>query len=790
MNDLKQKAREIVAQMTLEEKASLCSGADQWHTKAIERLGLPSVMMSDGPHGLRVVRNQVKNLLNAKSQPATCFPPACATASSFDRQLLRRIGKAIALEAQAEKLTLVLGPGVNIKRHPLCGRNFEYFSEDPLVAGELGSAFVQGMQSEGIGASLKHYAANNQERGRLTNDSEIDQRALHEIYLTAFETIVKQAQPWTVMCCYNKVNGTYGSENQWLLTEKLRQDWGFEGLVVSDWGAVSNRVAGVAAGLDLEMPYLGGYNDRQVVEAVRKGSLDQSKLDETASRVVELALKRLENAKEVNLDLESHHQLAREAAANSAVLLKNTDSLLPLKPEQTLAVIGQFAVTPRYQGAGSSLIQPRRLDNPLVALRNAGFKENYADGYDLNENNVDENLILEAEQLAGQSDVALVFAGLPDAYESEGFDRADLRLPESHNALISRVAAANPNTVVVLMCGAPVELPWRDNVKAILLMYLGGQAVGPACADLLSGAVSPSGRLAETWPLKLEDTPALNNFGDPFVSQYRESIFVGYRWYDSARREVAYPFGHGLSYTRFEIDNMQVTAEPEQVVVSVEVTNTGSFAGAEVVQLYIGHRNSAIYRAEKELKGFEKVFLLPGETKKVTVMLGSRAFAYYDTGFKNWNVEPGVYTISVGHSSRDIACQAEVSPPFIGQHPSGKALSFAPSYLNLPKNGSLAISAEDFSTIWDGRVVEHKVWPYTVDSHIGELSYSWIGKIILNILKKQLGKIALSAAGRASLEKEILEYPLRFISMQSGFDLGKIKSLIKLLNFPLFRGKA
>ncbi|MGB4594510.1 MAG: glycoside hydrolase family 3 C-terminal domain-containing protein [Anaerolineaceae bacterium] len=789
MSDLRLKAREIVNQLTLEEKASLCSGADTWHTKAIERVGLSSVMMADGPHGLRVTHDQGA-LIGARSEPATCFPPACATGSSFDRGLLRRVGEAIAREAQAQELAVVLGPGVNIKRHPLCGRNFEYFSEDPFVAGELGSAFVDGVQAGGIGTSLKHFAANNQERGRLTNDSEIDQRALHEIYLAAFETIVKKAQPWTVMCCYNKVNGTYGSQNHWLLTDKLRKDWGFEGFVVSDWGAVSDRVAGVDAGLDLEMPFVGEHNDQWVLKAVKNGELDPAKLDQTALRVVELALKHLANTQEVALHLDQQHAMAREAAAGSAVLLKNEAELLPLRPLQTVAVIGQFAEKPRYQGAGSSQINPHQIDTPLQALQDAGFRVSYANGYDHGSNSINEDLIIESEKLAAQSDVALVFAGLPDSYESEGFDRKDMKMPAAHNTLISRIAAANPNTVVVLMCGAPVELPWRDEVKAILLMYLGGQAVGQACADLLSGAVCPSGKLAETWPRILEDTPAFYNFGDPYVSQYRESVFIGYRWYDTANRAVAYPFGHGLSYTQFEIGNLQVNVQPDDITVFVSVTNTGRVPGAEVVQLYVGAKSSAIYRAEKELKAFEKIFLQPGESKQVEFKLKSRDFAYYDVGLEDWNVEPGTYMISIGGSSRNITCKTEISPAFAGQRPSEKACSFADSYRDLPINDALNISEEDFATIWSGEVAEHKVWPFTIDSPIKDLKYSWIGRIILNILKKQAEKFVIIDNNQVTGHEDIYEYPLRFISMQSSLDLGKIKSLVKLLNFPIFRGKA
>lgn len=786
MSDFQKRAQEIVAQLTLEEKASLCSGADYWHTKPIERVGLPSVMMSDGPHGLRVMRSQDGLFDMGNSVPATCFPPACATGSSFDRGLLRRVGESIAREAQAQQLAIVLGPGVNIKRHPLCGRNFEYFSEDPYAAGELGCSFVEGLQSSGIGASLKHFAANNQETGRTTNDSEIDDRALHEIYLTAFEKIVQKAQPWTVMCCYNKVNGTYGSQNSRLLTDKLRRDWGFEGLVVSDWGAVSERVAGVNAGLDLEMPYAGSHNDQLVLKAVRAGKLDPAKLNETAQRVVELVLKHLENIQEVEVDFGQQHALAAEVAANSAVLLKN-EAVLPLRRNQSVAIIGQFAVNPRYQGSGSSRIIPPQVDSPLQALQAAGFETSFSTGYDLITNTMDEKLIGEAEVAAKAADVALIFAGLPDAYESEGFDRNDLQMPASHNALISRVAAANPNTVVVLMCGSSVELPWREEVKAILLMYLGGEAVGQACADLLTGAINPSGKLSETWPVRLEDTPAFHNFGDPHVTQYRESIFVGYRWYDSAEREVVYPFGFGLSYTQFEIGDVKTEERPDHIRVSANVTNTGDVYGAEVVQLYVGAKKSAVYRAKQELKGFEKVSLKPGETKQVVFELKPRDFSYFDTGLQDWNVEPTTYTIAMGHSSRRIVCELDVIPAFVGLPPTREACSYAESYLHLPQSTPLEISAADFSSVWKGTMAEHHVWPLTIDSPIGDLNHGWLGRIVLKIVKSQMEKSDLTDGDRELLDKGVMEYPLRFISMQSSFDLGKIKALLKLINFPLFR---
>ena len=781
-----QTAHQIVSQLTLAERASLCSGADFWHTKAIERVNLPAVMMSDGPHGLRVMRVQDEFAQLEGSQPATCFPAACATAASFDRDLLRQIGEAIAQEAQAENLAVVLGPGVNIKRHPLCGRNFEYFSEDPFLAGELGSAMVDGIQSQGIGASLKHYAANNQERGRLVNDSEIDERALREIYLSAFEKIIKKSQPWTVMCCYNRVNGVYGSQNKHLLNDILRDEWGFQGLVVSDWGAVSDRVAGVSAGLDLEMPYISDDNDQAVLKAVKKDLLSEQQLTTAAERVVELVLKHLSSKTSVIINQTDHNGLAREAAVRSAVLLKNEGRLLPIKPSQSVALIGQFAVQPRYQGAGSSQINPTMLDNPLEAFREAGYKVSYAQGYDLTSPKPAENLIKESEALAQSSDLAVVFAGLPPEDESEGFDRKNLSMPAAHNELISRVAAANANTVVVLMCGAPVELPWRDQVKSILLVYLGGQAVGHASVDLLTGQVSPSGKLPETWPLTLADTPAVNHFGDRAATQYRESIFAGYRWYDTARREVAYPFGHGLSYTDFQYENLVLTVLTDQVKVDLQVTNTGQVAGSEVVQLYVSPINSQVYRAEKELKGFEKIHLLPGETKQVQFTLSQRAFSYYDVGLKNWNVEPLSYRISVGGSSRDLRLSAEVNPQMIGVAPSRVALAFAPVYASLPQTGSLDISQSDFFTIWHGAIPSGRVWPFTIDSPIGDLKHSIIGRAILNIMIKEQEKKMPPEEVRAMLEQGAFDYPLRFVPMQASLSRRAISWLIKLLNFPLF----
>lgn len=637
--------------MTLKEKASLCSGADTWHTKAVGRLNLPAIMLADGPHGLRKQVGRMDNMGVNISAPATCFPAAATTANSFDRELLREIGAAIGAEALKERVSVVLGPGVNIKRSPLCGRNFEYFSEDPYVAGELGAAITEGIQSRGVGTSLKHFAANNQEQYRMIGNSAIDERALREIYLAAFEKIVKKAKPRTVMCSYNKVNGVFASENKELLTDILRDEWGFDGVVISDWNAVNDRVEGIRAGLDLEMPASGGFNDRILARAVRRGELDGEILDRTARRLVELVLDSLDAMKtDFSIDLEAHHKLARKAQAESAVLLKNENAVLPLKKGGKIAVIGDFAKEkPRYQGAGSSRINPLKLDNTYDELIKLGFEATYCGGSDIEE----------IKKLAASAETVLVFAGLPDEYESEGFDRVTLDLPEAHNAMIEAAVSANPNVVVILQCGAPVLMPWSGTVKGILLAYLGGQAGGGGIADLLAGVKNPCGKLAETFPLAIEDTPCYGNFSNGDLSvEYRESIFVGYRHYNTFNKPVAFPFGFGLSYTGFEYSDFSAGAESA----SVTVKNTGSVAGAEIVQLYISApETSKVYRAARELKGFEKVFLEPGESRTITFALEARSFEYYNRKKGNWDTERGEYTISVGASSADIRASASVN---------------------------------------------------------------------------------------------------------------------------------
>ena len=663
----------LISQMTLEEKAGLCSGLDFWHTKPVERLGVPPVMVSDGPHGLRKQDQQADHLGMNESIQAVCMPAACATAASFDRELIGEMGRAIGRSCQHEQLSVVLGPAVNIKRSPLCGRNFEYFSEDPYLAGEMSASYIAGVQSQNVGTSIKHFAANSQEHRRMSSSSNIDERTLREIYLPAFETSVKEAQPWTVMCSYNRLNGTYASENPWLLTQVLRDEWGFEGYVMSDWGAVSNRVAGLAAGLDLERPASGGINDAKIVEAVRSGELDEAILDRAVERILTVNYRYLENAKpETPWDKEADHLLSARIAGECMVLLKNEDGILPLSREDEVAFLGEFAEKPRFQGGGSSHINCFKKTSALEAAQ--GLKVTYARGYDAAADETTDALIAEAVEAARKAKVAVVFAGLPDSYESEGYDRPHMRLPECQNRLIEAVAQANANTVVVLHNGSPVEMPWLPKVKAVLEAYLGGQAVGIATVRVLYGDVNPSGHLAETFPVKLSDNPSYLFYGgEGDEADYREGVFVGYRYYDRKEQDVLFPFGHGLSYTTFAYSSLRLSAQritdQETLTATVTVTNTGSRAGKTVVQLYVGDPVSSVFRPVRELKGFEKVELQPGESKEVTFTLGKRAFAYWNTQLHDWYVESGDFTIEIGQSSRRIEVSAVVQVETTAQLP-------------------------------------------------------------------------------------------------------------------------
>ncbi len=654
MRDLKA----LIKEMTLEEKASLCSGQDFWHTKAVERLGIPQTMVCDGPYGLRKQDQSQDNLGINDAIVAVCFPAASTTSCSFDTELMEEMGTALGKSCQAEDISVLLGPAMNIKRSPLCGRNFEYVSEDPYLSGKMSAGYIKGVQSQNVGTSVKHFAANNQEYKRMSCSSEIDERTLREIYLAGFEIAVKEAKPWSIMASYNKINGTYATENKYLLTDILRDEWGFDGYVVSDWGAVANRVEGIKAGLDLEMPSSNGVTDEQIVEAVKNGALDESDLDKRVEAILNIIFKYTDNRKTEVWDKQKDHELARKIAGESIVLLKNEEDILPLKKGGKYAFIGEFAMKPRFQGGGSSNINTKTVSDALSSAVNYA-DISYAQGYKTDSIEIDEALLSEAVKKATECDTAVLFVGLPDSFESEGYDREHMELPYNQTVLINKVTSVQPNTVIVLHNGSPVTMPWIDSVKGILELYLGGEAVGEACCDILFGDVNPSGKLAETFPLKLSDTPAYLNFpGDGKKVYYNEGVFVGYRYYDKKETDVLFPFGYGLSYTSFEYKNMKLDKKEindrDTITVSVDITNTGKMAGKEIVQIYVSDKTNTAMRPVKELKGFTKVSLMPGETKTVSVSLSPRAFEYYNTDLNDWYAATGEYEIMIGKSSREI----------------------------------------------------------------------------------------------------------------------------------------
>ena len=638
--------KKVISRMTLEEKIAYCTGADFWHTKAMDQYGVPAIKMSDGPHGVRCQEDGADMLGINRSLPATCFPTAVTACSTWNRDLYGAEGEAIGKEGLFHGVSLILGPGCNIKRNPLGGRNFEYLSEDPYLAGKMAAAFTRGQQSTGVSSCAKHFAVNSQEYKRQNGDSQVDERTLREIYLTPFEIAVKEGGADTVMCSYNKINGVHASDSRELLTDILRTEWGFDGMVVTDWGAMNDRIAAMEAGCDLNMPGGNKYMEKDLAEAVRSGRLDETYIDACVERILRLVDAK-QNADTPAVDFDAHHQLALKIARQGAVLLKNEDSLLPLSADD-IALIGHMAGELRYQGSGSSHINPTRLVQLTDVLPHVPYFP-CCDG----KGAVTEESLAQAAVLAGQKKIAVVVAGLPDIYESEAFDREHMGLPEGHNRMIEAVAAANPNTVVVLLGGAAMELPWADKVKAILYMGLPGQAGGQAMADLLTGTANPSGKLTESWPISYDDVISKDTFGQK-NTEYREGIYVGYRCYDKAGKAVRYPFGHGLSYTRFAYSELTVSGR----TVTLNVTNAGTVSGAEVVQLYIAPPQNGLHRPEKELKGFARVELAPGERKSVSFELDDRTYAVW-TG--KWTVPAGTYGILVGSSSRDIRLQAEMA---------------------------------------------------------------------------------------------------------------------------------
>lgn len=779
------KHADLIAQMTLEEKASMCDGLDYWHSQPVERLDIKSISLNDGPHGIRKKGDPKENTDVLKGLPAICFPTASATACSWDTDLLYKMGEALGDECRKEQVNVLLGPGTNIKRSPLCGRNFEYFSEDGVLAGEMAAAFINGVQSKGIGTSLKHYAANNQETRRMTVNAVVDERTLRETYLLPFEIAVKKAQPWTIMNSYNRLNGTYAAENKWLLTDVLRDDWGYEGVVITDWGAENERVPGLIAGQEIEMPTSSGIGTKLIVDAVNDGTLDESILDAAVDKIIELT-KKAEPVlgQKYTYDSDEHHQLAREIAGQCMVLMKNDNNLLPLKKDAKIALIGEMAHTPRYQGAGSSLINPIKLDCAYSTMKEMDIDFTFAKGYELKKCNEKKamDLIVDAKNKAKAADVAVVFIGLTDEYETEGADRHHLSIPPMHITLVEEVAKVNPNTVVVLSGGASIEMPWADKVPAILNMFLTGQAGGSAVCDILFGDVNPSGKLSETYPIALEDNSSHNYFPGTTVSvEYREGVYVGYKYYDTANKDVAFPFGFGLSYTTFEYSDIKVSADKikdtDTVTVTFKIKNTGDVDGAEVAQVYVNDVESTIYRPVKELRGFKKVFLKAGEEKEVSIDLDKRAFAYYNVNIGDWHVESGDFKILVGASSRDIKLEANVyvESTVDAEVPDYKAT--APCYYGAD---IMAVSDEAFKAVYGKELppsVRDKNAPFTFLNTIEDSQDSKWGGRIYRLLIKMLG--ADTMAGSVATQLPIKN----FISMSFGlFSPEMAKGLIMIIH--------
>ena len=763
----------ILQQMTLEDKIALCSGENFWETKKYEKYGIPSLFMCDGPHGLRKQEDVADMLGVNESRKATCFPAEVTTAGSWDPELLTEIGAAIGEEAREQGVGLVLGPGANLKRNPLCGRNFEYFSEDPYLAGKLAAGFIRGAEAQGISTSLKHFAANSQEKSRFNSDSVLDGRTLRELYLMAFEIAVKESKPSTVMCAYPKLNGVHCSDSKALLTDILRTEWDFSGLVVTDWGAMNDRIEGFRAGCDLNMPGGSDYMEKEVLQAVKNGTLPESCVDDSARRVLNLVFRAAETlSKKAACDYEAHHALAKRAAAEGAVLLKNEDGILPLKQDAKIAVIGTMARKMRYQGAGSSHINPTKLAQPLDFLPDAI----YTPGCDERGDTTDA-LLAEARAAAQQAESAVVFAGLPDRCESEGFDRDDMKMPAGHLRMIKAVASANPNTVVILLCGSAVECPWADSVKGILYMGLPGQAGGEAIADLLYGRANPSGRLAESWPFTYEDVPSSEVYGKTTDALYQEGVYVGYRYYDKSGTAVRWPFGYGLSYTAFSYSDL--TADGDTV--SVSVKNAGAFAGAEVVQLYMHAPQNGLHRPLRELKGFQKVFLQPGESRTVTFTLTNRSFAVWQDG---WKVPGGAYTVCIGGLTASIEKSGETLPI-----PAWQGGSWYERCTGKPNQ-----------TDWEALLGRRYTPPvlkkgsFTMDNTVMEMKdHSLIMKIMFKAVEATIAK---GYGGKKDYENPNFRMqlassagaPIRSMQISGGMKGGVLPGMLEIANGHFFRG--
>ena len=788
------KHKEIVGKMSLEQKARFVSGYDYWHLEEAPELGLPKIMMTDGPNGLR--KQDTEHRRKAKIGlgnvvPTTCFPPAATSACSWDETLWFEEGEAIAQECLAERVSVILGPGTNIKRSPVCGRNFEYFSEDPLLAGKSAAGIIKGVQSKGVGVSLKHFACNSQEAFRMVIDEIIDGRTLRETYFTGFEIAVKESQPWTVMNSYNRINGVYASQNNWLQEQVLRKEWGFKGLVVTDWGSSVDRVPGIKSGTDLEMPSSGELNTKKIINAVKNKTLDEKQLDICVDRIIDLILQsKPALEKKHTYSKAKHHETARKIAAGSMVLLKNENHILPLRPNQKIAVIGELAEHPRFQGAGTSFIIPTKLESALENLKQYNVDLAYSRGYDRTADITNKKLLNEAVQAAKAADVAVVFAGLTEEFEGEGYDRVDINMPTCHNNLISEVAKANPNTVVVLAGGSVVYMPWVNEVKGLLNSGLGGQAGGAAVADILTGRVNPSGKTAETYPVQFEDNPTYGNYpGGPVTSEHRESVYIGYRYYDTAGKEVLFPFGYGLSYTTFEYGDIKVSSkdikDTDTLKVTFKIKNTGDMDGAEVAELYVADKESTIFRPEKELRAFTKVFLKAGEEKEVTLEIGKRAFAYYNVNIGDWHVETGAFEILIGASSRDIRLSETVNVTSTVEAQVPDYRESAPAYYTADING---MKGEQFEAVYGQKLPSPEVDKNKkIDIYccLNDARHTKWGGKICRLIEGIMSKMGSDANGDGKmLAAMATQIPIRnFIAMSMGvFSPEMADGLLMMLN--------
>lgn len=728
---------EIIKQMTLEEKALLCVGADYWHSLELEKYAIPKITMSDGPHGLRVQKTKADNLGINESEISTCFPALSTIGNSWNKEMAYKVGKTIGKEARKEDVNIVLGPAINIKRSPLCGRNFEYISEDSYLTGILGSEYVKGMQEENVGACVKHFAVNNQENRRRTINAVIDERTLRETYLKAFQIIIEKSNPWSIMSAYNKVNGKYCSENEHLLKDILRDEWKYDGIVISDWGAENDRVEGIKATHELEMPGGRGNGSEEIIQAVKTGRLSEKDLDEAVDRIIEIAKRGENNKTAIEYEPKEHHDIALEIAEDSVVLLKNENQILPLKKEK-IALIGDMAKVPRYQGAGSSTINPYKIENAYENLKENNIDFDYCQGYERIESEKDEILRKEAIEIAKQNKTVVIFAGLTENYESEGVDRTTLNMPENQNKLIEEISKVNENIIVVLSNGSPILMPWKDKVKAIITGYIGGEAGGKAIVNCLLGKVNPSGKLAETYPLKLEDSACFKNYpGTELTVEYKESIYVGYKYYEKSKKEVLFPFGFGLSYTNFEYKDLKIEKKNEKILISFKIKNTGKVKGKEIAQIYVSEENAKIFKPEKELREFAKIKLNPEEEKEVKIELEKSNFEYYNPETKKWSIEDGNYTIKVGKSSQDIVLEENIKIE-------SKDQNIKKKYPNKYYQGNVQdITDEEFEVLLESKIPERhlKLEDITDENTLEQLKGTKVGKVIYQNQMQKMNRL-------------------------------------------------